>query len=155
MVPDTSIVIQTNRRMYFDDEVRLGVLLHHGLCTQWRHKSKISENFGRCGRQNMLPSCLWDWEWIFGCEVKAISSLAVYSLCATLCVMSWCITVLAEIGDSMVILGNPGVYIDWPKLVRLYVLLLYVMGFITKYNCLVMNPIKNGVGRYCGATLAA
>ena len=49
--------------------------------TQWRHKSKISENLGRCGRQNMLPPYLkiWEWEWIFGRAVKAISSLGVRS----------------------------------------------------------------------------
>ena len=44
--------------------------------TQWRHKSKKSENLGRCGRQNMLRPYLkiWDWELIFGRAVKAISS---------------------------------------------------------------------------------
>ena len=49
--------------------------------TQWRHKSKISEKMGRCGRQNMLPPYLkiWEWEWIFGRAVKAISSLGVRS----------------------------------------------------------------------------
>ena len=37
--------------------------------TQWRHKSKISEKLGQCGRQNMLQPYLkiWKWEWIFGC----------------------------------------------------------------------------------------
>ena len=42
---------------------------------QWRHKSKKSENLGRCGRQNMLQPYLkiWEWEWIFGRAVKAIS----------------------------------------------------------------------------------
>ena len=51
--------------------------------TQWRHKSKISENLGRCGRQNMLPPYLkiWDWHWIFGRAVKDISSLDVRSPC--------------------------------------------------------------------------
>ena len=49
--------------------------------TQWRHKSKISEKMDRCGRQNMLPPYLkiWEWEWIFGRAVKAISSLGVRS----------------------------------------------------------------------------
>ena len=49
--------------------------------TQWRHKSKISEKLGRCGRQNMLWPYLktWEWEWIFGRAVKAISSLGVRS----------------------------------------------------------------------------
>ena len=49
--------------------------------TQWRHKSKKSENLGRCGRQNMLPPYLkiWDWELIFGRAVKAISSPGVGS----------------------------------------------------------------------------
>ena len=49
--------------------------------TQWRHKSKISEKLGRCGRQNMLRPYLkiWDWDWIFGRAVKAISSLGVRS----------------------------------------------------------------------------
>ena len=51
--------------------------------TQWRHKSKISEKLGQCGRQNMLPPYLkiWEWEWIFGRAVKAISSLGVRSPC--------------------------------------------------------------------------
>ena len=51
--------------------------------TQWRHKSKISEKLGRCGRQNMLPAYLkiWEWEWILGRAVKAISSLGVRSPC--------------------------------------------------------------------------
>ena len=49
--------------------------------TQWRHKSKKSENLGRCGRQNMLRPYLkiWEWEWIFGRAVKAISSPCVRS----------------------------------------------------------------------------
>ena len=35
--------------------------------TQWRHKSKISENLGQCGRQNMLRPYLkvWDLDWNF------------------------------------------------------------------------------------------
>ena len=47
--------------------------------TQWMHKSKISEKLGRCGRQNMLRPYLkiWEWEWIFGRSVKAISFLGV------------------------------------------------------------------------------
>ena len=50
---------------------------------QWRHKSKKSESFGRYGRQNMLRPYLtiWDWDWIFGHAVKAISSLGVRSPC--------------------------------------------------------------------------
>ena len=50
--------------------------------TQWRLKSKISENLGRCGRQNMLwPNQKnWDWELIIGRAVKAISSPGVHSL---------------------------------------------------------------------------
>ena len=49
--------------------------------TQWRHKSKISENLGRCGRQNMLWPYLkiWYWDLIFGQAVKAISSPGVRS----------------------------------------------------------------------------
>ena len=49
--------------------------------TQWRHKSKESENLGRCGRQNMLRPYLkiWGWDLIFGRAVKAISSLGVRS----------------------------------------------------------------------------
>ena len=49
--------------------------------SQWRHKLKISEKLGRCGRQNMLPPFLkiWDWDWIFGRAVKAISPLGVRS----------------------------------------------------------------------------
>ena len=51
--------------------------------TQWRHKSKISEKLGRCGRWNMFRPYLkiWDWDWICGRAVKAISSLGVRSLC--------------------------------------------------------------------------
>jgi hypothetical protein len=51
--------------------------------TQWRHKSKISEKLGRCGRQNMLRSYLkiWDWELSFGRAVKRISSSGVRSPC--------------------------------------------------------------------------
>ena len=51
--------------------------------TQWRHKSKISEKLGQCGRQNMLRLYLkiWEWEWIFGHAEKAISSLGVRSPC--------------------------------------------------------------------------
>ena len=49
--------------------------------TQWRHRSKKSENLGRCGRQNMLLPYLkiLEWEWIFGHPVKAVSSLGVRS----------------------------------------------------------------------------
>ena len=38
---------------------------------------------GRCVRQNMLRPYLkiWEWEWIFGRAVKAISSLGVRSPC--------------------------------------------------------------------------
>ena len=51
--------------------------------TQLKHKSKRSENLGRCGRQNMLRPYLtiWEWEWIFGHSVKATSSPGVRSLC--------------------------------------------------------------------------
>ena len=51
--------------------------------TQWRHKSKKSENLGQCGRQNMLRPYLqiWDWELIFSCAVKVISSLGIPSPC--------------------------------------------------------------------------
>ena len=49
--------------------------------TQWRHKSKISEEFGRCGRLNMLQPYLKIWDSIFGHAVKAISSLGVLSPC--------------------------------------------------------------------------
>ena len=49
--------------------------------TQWRHKSKKSENLGRCGRQTMLRPYLniWDWDLIFGRAVKEISSPGVRS----------------------------------------------------------------------------
>ena len=44
--------------------------------TQWRNKSKISEKLGRCGIQY-----IWEWKWMFGYAVKAISSLGVRSPC--------------------------------------------------------------------------
>ena len=49
--------------------------------TQWRHKSKIYEKLGQCGRWNMLRPYLkiWDWDWIFGRAVKTVSSLGVRS----------------------------------------------------------------------------
>ena len=49
--------------------------------TQWRHKSKIYVKLGRCGKQNMLWLYLkiWEWEWICGRAVKAISSLGIRS----------------------------------------------------------------------------
>ena len=52
--------------------------------TQWRHNSKKSEILGRCGRQNLLRSYLWIWDWdlIFGRAVMAISSPGVCSPCA-------------------------------------------------------------------------
>ena len=57
------------------------ITFEHITDTQWRHKSKRSEKLGRCGRQNMLWPYLkiWEWEWIFGRAVKAISSLGVRS----------------------------------------------------------------------------
>ena len=47
---------------------------------QWRHKSKISEELGLCGKQNMLWPYLkiWEWEWVFGRSMKDISTLGVY-----------------------------------------------------------------------------
>ena len=55
--------------------------------TQWRHKSKISEKLGRCGRQNMLWPYLkiWDWDWIVSRAVKAISNLGIHSPWVKLC----------------------------------------------------------------------
>ena len=51
--------------------------------TQLKHISKVSEKFGRCGRQNTLWLYLkiWEWDLIFGRAVKAISSPGVRSLC--------------------------------------------------------------------------
>ena len=47
-----------------------------------QQKTKKSENLGRCGRQNMLRLYLkvWEWELIFGCAVKANSSLGIRTL---------------------------------------------------------------------------
>ena len=53
--------------------------------TQWKHKSKITENFGRCGRQNMRQLYLKIWDWIFGRAVKAIFYLGVRSPWVELC----------------------------------------------------------------------
>ena len=54
--------------------------------TQWRHKSKKSENLGQFGRQNMLCLYLkiWELEWIFGHSAKALSSPGVRSPCSKL-----------------------------------------------------------------------
>ena len=51
--------------------------------TQWRHKSKKSENLGQCGRKNMLWPYLkiCEWELIFGHAVKLISSPVIRSPC--------------------------------------------------------------------------
>ena len=74
--------------VYFDQEMYIlkseltfSCLYSRTMDTQWRHKSEISEKLGRCGRQNMLPPYLkiWDWDWIFGRAVKAISFLGVRS----------------------------------------------------------------------------
>ena len=64
--------------------------------TQWRIKSKISENLGRCGRQTMLRPYLqiWEWELIFGRAVKAISSLGVRSPWQVLSIWYTCTTPL-------------------------------------------------------------
>ena len=50
---------------------------------KWRHKSKISEKLGQCGKHNIFRQYLkiWDWDWIFGITVKAISSQGVRSPC--------------------------------------------------------------------------
>ena len=55
------------------------------------HKSKKSENSGWYGRQNMLWPYLkiWDWELIFGCTVKAISSPGVRSPWVLLWYLKW------------------------------------------------------------------
>jgi hypothetical protein len=59
--------------------------------TQWRHKSKKSENLGWCVRQNMLQPYLkiWEWEWIFERAVKTISSPGVRSLWVKLSDTCW------------------------------------------------------------------
>ena len=67
--------------------------------TQWRHKSKKSENLGRWGRQNMLRLYLkiLEWGWIFGRAGKVISSPAVssrgiyYPLCKL--IMIYCLNI--------------------------------------------------------------
>ena len=59
----------------------------HGLQTPNEGiNQKKSENLGRCGRQNMLQPYpkIWEWEWIFDCAVKAISSPGVRSPCLIL-----------------------------------------------------------------------
>ena len=49
--------------------------------TQWRHELNKSENLGWWGWQNMLRPYLkiCEWEWIFGCAVKAFSLPGVLS----------------------------------------------------------------------------
>ena len=59
-------------------------VLYHGLRTPKEGTiQKISEKLGWCGRQNTLWPYLkiWEWEWIFGHAVNAISSLGVRSPC--------------------------------------------------------------------------
>ena len=58
---------------------------------QWRHKSKKSENLGRCGKQNMLWPYLkiWEWELIFSHAVKPISSPGVRSPWSNLYTVPW------------------------------------------------------------------
>ena len=86
--------------------------------TQWRHKSKKSENLGRCGRQNMLRSYLkiWEWEWIFGRAVKAVSSLGVLS--------PWCPTqadvVIYTMANSACALPVPANYYSKGHLMASY-----------------------------------
>ena len=57
------------------------VLFSRTTDTQWRHKTKISEKLGWCGRQNMLWPYLeiWEWELIFGRAVKVIFSPGIHS----------------------------------------------------------------------------
>jgi len=83
--------------------------------TQWRHKSKISERLGRCGRQNMLRPYLkiWDWDWIFGRGVKAIFSLGVRSPCQnpTIQIESW--HMAAQLEDDRRILKDGDKTLQW------------------------------------------
>ena len=71
--------LSTARNLFI--KFHIGMYYARTTDTQWRHKSKISEKLGRCGRQNMLRPYLkiWEWEWIFGRAVKATSSLGVRS----------------------------------------------------------------------------
>ena len=67
------------------DEIKLYIYnISFSPCTvtQWRHKSKKYENFGWCGRQNMLRPYLeiWEWELIFCHAVKSISSPGIRSI---------------------------------------------------------------------------
>ena len=73
------MLIDTDFSLFWDQELSRSRTTD----TQWRHKSKMSEKLGRCGRKDMLPPNLkiWDWVWIFGRAVKAISSLGVRNPC--------------------------------------------------------------------------
>ena len=55
--------------------------------TQWRHKSKIPEKLGRCGRQNMLRPYLkiWEWEWILAVQWRLFPLWASVVLGSTRC----------------------------------------------------------------------
>ena len=77
------LMISIKTRMCSSPVTCLTYFLARTKDTQKRHKSKKSENFSRCGRQNMLWPYLkiWEWEWIFGRSVKAISSLGVCTPC--------------------------------------------------------------------------
>ena len=63
------------------EEWYLILLMTRTTDTQWRHKSKKSENLGRCDRQNMHQPYLniWEWELIFSRAVKVISSPGICS----------------------------------------------------------------------------
>ena len=60
---------------------------------KWRHKLKNLKNVGPYGRHNMLGPYLkiLEWELIFGCAVKMISSPSIHSWCI-IPILEWSFT---------------------------------------------------------------
>ena len=61
-------IYHTGAKTFLKEQWQSHASLSRTTDTQWRHKSKISEKLGRCGRQNILWPYLkiWEWKWIFG-----------------------------------------------------------------------------------------
>jgi hypothetical protein len=67
--------------IFWSDKIKFVLLRYDTLYIMYSTDYGHPMNLGRSGRQNMLRPYLkiWEWEWIFGRSVKAISSLGVRS----------------------------------------------------------------------------